>query len=339
MRRFFLGITTACNMDCTYCFVNPTNEVMKIRSAKKYVKYFLSSGGDDKLLYFYGGEPFLFPKLIQEVDSFLVEEAKRRNKKTSVLIVTNGTLLSEDISDYLKKYSPKLMVSLSGTHDSHDLFRKIKGETGSFGRITENLKTFLRLVKEKDLWVSYTIHPKMLDNFYKDLDYLLKLGFANIHIEPVQFTEKVHWNKYQLESFEKTIEKFFGQIQKNIEKGIFIFNSKIIRDIEIMFGIAPQDDFLYSVYNNLRAWPGDRLAFSHFLINLEEKRELPNDIAENYGKSIEIGRSGSKKARAGERVWGIYDAQCRKFAKDVMIKAQKNKQFQRYIKECLTRAI
>jgi organic radical activating enzyme len=356
IRRFFLGITTHCNMSCFYCFVKDTNEFMAVSSAKRYLRFFLKSAGQDKLLYLYGGEPLIYFDFIKKIIPFFYHQAQKLEKIPSVIIVTNGTIFNKAIADFILQHKIKLMISLSGQEKSHNLFRKFKNGRDTFRVIKKNLAKFEEVVEKKDLWVSYTLHPLMLANFYKDFFYLIKLGFKNIHFEPVQYTPDVYWNNSQLAQFRYIVNSVFDFIEKNISKNKFYFNSKVIRDLEIFLKIAPKEDFLYSIYNNLRVWPRSKLAFSHFTSNLGEKyfnyrelfekgfldftEQLPEkDLEKIFHSSIEIDSQGPAYFKAGERVWHIYDRSCKELAKKLIRRSQRNKNFKKYIQEALKRAI
>jgi len=356
IRRFFLGITTHCNMACSYCFVKDTNEFMKLAEAERYLRFFLRSAGKEKLLYLYGGEPLIYFDFIQKIIPFFYQQAKKFNKIPSVIIVTNGTIFYKKISNLIKKYQIKVMVSLSGQEKSHNLFRPLKNGQGSFALIKKNLKEFFKIVPKEDLWVSYTLHPKMLKNFQLDLLYLIKLGFENIHIEPVQYTPEVYWTNSQLNKFKQGVNYLFNYLKKNIAKNRLLFNSKAIRDLEILLGLAPKDNFSYSLYNNLRVWLGSKLTFSHFAANLGKKQPFKRklfqkgflDFGEKFGQkelkkifrsSIEMDSREPDYFKAGQKVWSIYDQACRDLAQRVILKSQKNKSYKRYIQEALERAI
>jgi len=356
IRRFFLGITTHCNMVCSYCFVKDTNEFMTVNRAKKYLRFFLKSVGKDKLLYLYGGEPLVCFDFIKKIVPLFYQQAEKLGKIPSVIVVTNGTILNKEIADFISQYKIKVMISLSGQEKSHNLFRRFKDGRATFQATKNNLPKFFKKVERKDLWVSYTLHPLQLANFQKDFFYLIKLGFNNIHLEPVQFTKGVYWRDFQLAKFKRIGNSIFNFIEENIPKNKFYFNSKVIRDLEILLRIVPKEDFLYSIYNNLRVWPHSKLTFSHFTPTLDKKypayktlfqkgflnfsREPKQKDLENiFLSSIEIDNQGPAYFGAGKKVWNVYDSTCQALAEKLIKRSKKNKNFKEYIQEALKRAI
>jgi len=354
IRRFFLGITTHCNMACSYCFVKDTNEFMAVSRAKEYLKFFLESAGKNKLLYLYGGEPLIYFDFIKKIIPFFDCRAKELNKVASVIFVTNGTIFNREIGDFIKKYQIKIMISISGKKKSHNLFRKFKNRQGAFDSTRRNLPKFIEVVNENNLWASYTLHPLMLKNFHQDFFYLVNnLNFKNIHIEPVQYVSGVSWDNSQLLKFKRVIYSTFDFMKKNISKNRFYFNSKVIRNLETLLKVSPQEDFLHSIYNNLRVWPCSKFAFSHFAPNLNEKyhnlfnksflnftgQPQEKELKEILKSSVKINKSGPVHFKSGERVWNVYNNMCKDFAVELIRRSRKSKFFKKYIQESLERAI
>ncbi len=359
IRRFFLGITTHCNMVCRYCFVKDTNEFMSLKDAQRCLDFFLQSGGKNKLLYLYGGEPLLYFDFIKKIVPIFSRQAEKYKKVPSVIIVTNGTIVNEDICKFIKEYHIKVMISLSGRKESHDFFRVFKNGRKTFEIIRKNIELFSRVVSSKDLWVSYTLHPQFLKNFKKDIFYLIHtLHFINLHIEPVQYTSGVYWSPVELEEFEIKVKELFECIKKNITKRKFIFNSNVIRHLEVLLGIAPKDDFLYKIYNNLRVWPNSKMSFSHFAVNFIERythlrekfqKEVikfsPKFTFDHYKNLLKVFNSLKKKTSvplyftSGERVWKVYNKLCQKFAEEIFEISWRDKSYKRYFLNAIERAI
>ncbi len=356
IRRFLLAITTACNLKCDYCFVKDTQEFISIEKAKKWILFFLNSAGKDKLLYLYGGEPLIYFDFIKKIVPFFYQSARKINKRASIIIVTNGTIFNKKIGELIKKYQLKIMISLSGQKKSHDLFRHFKNGKGTFNMIGKNLKKFLKVVSTENLWVSYTLHPKMLKNFHSDLFYLINLGFENLHIEPVQYTLRVYWTNNEIRKFSQVIKNFFSYLEEKINQNQFLFISKLIRNLEISLKIAPKNEFYYNIYNNLRVWPPSKLTFCHFAPNilkkqLSRKKLFEKVILENGEKMNlkklqriflalkEIETKGPRYFSAGEKIWKVYNQLCEELAQKIILKSQKNKLYKEYIKKALERAI
>ena len=96
-------------------------------------------------LTWYGGEPLLAFKQIKQLYEMFKSEEIPAIVSTS--IVTNGSLLNEEICDFFKEKNLEIMqITIDGTKESHDRTRCFKADgKGSFDTIYNNIK----LVRER----------------------------------------------------------------------------------------------------------------------------------------------------------------------------------------------
>ena len=103
-----LTLTQKCNLSCVYCYENhKSSKMMRLETAKKIVdkELLLNDGYEEIEFDFFGGEPFLNFSLIKEITDYIIHYVT--NKKVLIFIVTNGTLLNDEIKQWLienKKY-------------------------------------------------------------------------------------------------------------------------------------------------------------------------------------------------------------------------------------------
>lgn len=125
-RSIILTITRDCNLRCSYCY-EPTKSrnYMEVSTAKQAIIDFMEEQNtlDRVEFQFFGGEPLLHFDLIREVVEWFHTIEWR--KKHLFFIGTNGTLLTEQIKNWLIKYSKCVWVgvSLDGGKIAHDLSR------------------------------------------------------------------------------------------------------------------------------------------------------------------------------------------------------------------------
>jgi radical SAM protein with 4Fe4S-binding SPASM domain len=124
-------ITSRCNLKCVHCF-SATNEAadLSLENLKSIFNQLEKMGVLEVRIN--GGEPLLHPnigKVLQMLE-------RRRFRK---VILTNGTLLNDEIAKQLKKSSITPTVSLDDSDaGGHDLFR---GLDGTFEKTLVGLKT------------------------------------------------------------------------------------------------------------------------------------------------------------------------------------------------------
>lgn len=181
-------VTENCNLNCTYCFEkNKSKKELDPGIAKAAVKKYLQ---DTDVLdgYFFnavhidfsGGEPLLNFELIKEIVSYV--HAKRWPKKHSFGIGTNGTILTDEIRQWLlANPCVSVGVSIDGTRESHNLNR-----SNSYDQVINNLEFFKK--NSPDSMVKMTIGPDSIKNMAQGVIHLHNLGVnvaANVIYENV----------------------------------------------------------------------------------------------------------------------------------------------------------
>lgn len=99
-----LYVTTKCNLRCSYCYVDKSEQRdmddCYIVYISQFIKKMIQTNNDNRVMInFFGGEPLLRRKLIENIIT-KVEDEITVDKK--YIITTNGTLLTKDNVDFLK---------------------------------------------------------------------------------------------------------------------------------------------------------------------------------------------------------------------------------------------
>lgn len=126
-----LQVTQQCNLRCEYCAYSGmyenrvhTNKKMDFEMAKKAIDFFIEHSRESKdiIVGFYGGEPLLMFPLIKQCVEYI--ESIVEGKKISYAMTTNGTLLNDEVADFLAEHEVILSISLDGSKEEHNLHRK-----------------------------------------------------------------------------------------------------------------------------------------------------------------------------------------------------------------------
>lgn len=155
-----LVVTEACNLRCNYCVYSDHYPFIKGYSgkkmawdvAKKAIDYYFDLHAERQragfkkrpMVGFYGGEPLLEFNLIKRI----VDYCTTKDLKPTYYITTNGTLINQDIIDFLLNEDVVLTVSLDGDKYQHDRNRVFKSGQGTFDQIMKNL-TKLQMEKRR----------------------------------------------------------------------------------------------------------------------------------------------------------------------------------------------
>lgn len=151
-----IHLSESCNLRCKHCYQDssgksPLLTLDDIKDILKQAREVATQRGFDELaVNLTGGEPLLIPN-IKEYIEVVLENADR------MLLLTNGTLLDEDMVGYLKaKTNIRVQVSLDGTKEVHD---EIRGK-GSFDKAIKGIRLLSKA--EIPCSVACTIHA---DNY------------------------------------------------------------------------------------------------------------------------------------------------------------------------------
>ncbi|MCB9358613.1 radical SAM protein [Candidatus Woesearchaeota archaeon] len=297
IRRALLGLTNKCNLRCDYCYVDLNNNSLSQGDIKMMVDIMSKSVvQDERLLYLYGGEPF------ENMANVYYAIDLADSKGIRSIIVTNGTILSEEILGFISKYKLKVMISLSGPKDTHDKHRFYPNKSGSYDKIITNIKKLRSIMPEDDLWISYTVVPEDALNILRNVKNWFDLGITNFHIEPVLHTD-FDWKPYA-SLFEEQYLEFLEFISAMKDKGILIGHSILIRQMEVLLGLPSS----YKEYNDLRIYPSTSIISDHFTnssMNISGKNSdqglwrFMRDMAKEYGRKFLTSKEFKEYMRKG----------------------------------------
>ena len=141
-------IVPMCNLDCEYCFYLEKQALFgtgeKYRMSDKILSSFITNyitSQPTPIVEFVwqGGEPTLlgidfFKRVIE------LQRPFARQKTITNSLQTNGTLLTDEWCDFLKKYNFMVGISLDGPKEIHDRYRCDQQGNGTFDRVMQGLK-------------------------------------------------------------------------------------------------------------------------------------------------------------------------------------------------------
>lgn len=156
-----LDITNACNLRCTHCY-HPDHRnsgAINFQSWKRILdqyNYLLNRLHLKPRILLCGGEPTLsthFRPIIEEISS--------RWPDASITILSNGTLVNDELIAFLRKFNTRFQISLDGPDaDRHDQIRGV----GSFKKATLGIEKLVSnqfqvvvltvLSKRSEVWIS-----------------------------------------------------------------------------------------------------------------------------------------------------------------------------------------
>jgi sulfatase maturation enzyme AslB (radical SAM superfamily) len=198
--RFNLSIilTHKCNLKCSYCYENSRNsKAIDVRIAKKIISEYLNKEDiNEVVIDFFGGEPFLEFQHIKEICEWVWSQNWKN--KYIFFATTNGTLVHDEIKDWLRNHKQRFWASLSldGERESHNTNR-----SNSFDLI--DIPFFYECWASQT--VKMTISKETVHNMYDNIVYIHSLGYK---ITGTNFAEGIDWENTK---FKKIV---FEQLEK-----------------------------------------------------------------------------------------------------------------------------
>lgn len=270
IQRIKLSVTTDCNLNCQYCFVKKTAEMMKFGTAKKAVDLLIQSQGIDKIFSIYGGEPLLNYGLLKKIIPYAYTQAEIFRKRITVSCCTNGTLIDENCLSLFRDYNIKLHLSLAGDKVQQDKFRHYSKNRSSYDLIMKKLPLIRKKLSEKDLGVCFCIFPYRVSKMYSGFRHLVDdLEFKLVNFEIIRKFKK--WTANAIIDFLSGYDRIIREIINDIPKNKFLYLNSICWELKysylssMMSSVDGSADCPFRF--NLEIYPSGDMAFSAFLIN------------------------------------------------------------------------
>lgn len=141
-----LAVTMDCNFSCPYCYENRRKGYMNkdVQSAViDFIEKSVKNGVHMLDITWYGGEPLLYPDIIENMAIKIRQIADETNCELSMYMVTNGYLLTPKIVELIDRLGiVKVQITIDGLKDNHDKRRCLNDGSGTYDIVLKNLKLF-----------------------------------------------------------------------------------------------------------------------------------------------------------------------------------------------------
>lgn len=219
-------VTTACNMNCIYCQANNGNGTdvlfMSKDMAEKAVDIALQSPEIYLNFEFQGGEPLLNFEIIKYIVTYA--EQKKGKHEISYNIVSNLTLLTDEVIEFLREYNFGISTSLDGPAVVHNVNRPFHDGNGTFDIVMHSIEKLrgkgLRVGAIQTTTKKTLQYPEKIVQTYKEL------GFDSIFLRPLTPMGKamLNWDTigYTPEEYLSFYEKVMEKIVEINHEGHFL---------------------------------------------------------------------------------------------------------------------
>jgi len=155
--------TSSCSMRCAYCYSNHKPQFMSVENANKFFDII-----DDMLkiykcdsyhISYFGGEPLMNFDIIKHT----LPKFKEDKRCKSTVVITNGTEITEEIRDFLKKYDCSISWSFDGINQAKN--RPMANGKNSFDVLMEKKDLIKSLTNSCKVMLDGKAFKNMTENF------------------------------------------------------------------------------------------------------------------------------------------------------------------------------
>lgn len=172
----WLHITDRCNLRCAYCYLPHKRVDMSLDTGFAAIdatfRSALIHGYQEVKLKFAGGEPLLRFNEVVKMQTYARQVAEKVGVSLHSILLSNGTLLTEEIAQALHDNDLALMISLDGVENDHDCQRFYGDGQGTFADVDRAIDQALAVGIVPD--ISITVSQRNVRGIPKLLEYILQ---------------------------------------------------------------------------------------------------------------------------------------------------------------------
>ena len=186
LETYVVHVTKRCNCECLYCYEQDKTSTYTWEEIKKFIDDIVEYATNNTFsIEFLGGEPLLSFDLVKK--SFEYMENLSDIIIPGYTITTNGTILNQDIIDFLKT-NPK--VNFAASMDGHKHANQLRVFKDTYKNTYDVVMQNLRTLNENDIQYGVHIvsHPYNIAYLSQSIDHLYNNGVRNIDVGTVEKT-------------------------------------------------------------------------------------------------------------------------------------------------------
>ncbi len=213
VKSLCLHIAHDCNLRCKYCFASTggfgaVRSLMSKETGEAAVEFAITGSGARTNLDidFFGGEPLMNPSVVRHLVDYVRRREGETGKNIKLTLTTNGTLLTDEMLEFLNARRVLLVLSLDGRPRVHDGMRPFPGGEGSYKSAAGAFKKAIDSRQGKNYYLRGTYTSENLD-FAEDVVHMSSIG-KELSMEPVVEKEGAYRIK------EADLPKVFAEYEK-----------------------------------------------------------------------------------------------------------------------------
>lgn len=189
MERYVIHVTKECNCDCVYCYEQDKTSTYTWNEIKQLIdNIVLNRTSNEFGIEFLGGEPMLAWDLVKQAYEYL--ESLKEVNITDYVITTNGTVLTEEIADYLSKNKKLTFAASMDGHVYSNQLRVFKdSRKNTHDKVIENLNVLREHGVSSSIHI--TAHLYNVAFLADSIDHLYKEGVRSIAVGTIETTMQI----------------------------------------------------------------------------------------------------------------------------------------------------
>lgn len=186
MERYVIHVTKICNMKCVYCYEKDKSSTYTWEEIKKLIDD-ICSYNKNFSIEFLGGEPMLAWDLIKKsIDYFNTKEDVFVD---SYAITTNGTIINDEVLEYMKNERLYFAISLDGGYFANQL-RIMKDNRNGFDVAMKTIEKIREHGLIDKMNIHMTTHPYNVALIAKSIDLFYHNGVRSVGVGIIESTMK-----------------------------------------------------------------------------------------------------------------------------------------------------
>jgi len=230
----FFSLTHNCQLRCNYCYAG--KKVNKSMSKKTLIKAidFAFKEPIKKLEFgFFGGEPLLEWELLQFATTKIEHIAQEKSIELVKTVTTNGVLLDEEKSKWLREHGFYVVVSIDGNEKMHNIHRVYADGASTFKDVQKGILALQKYYNNGEYCVNSVVTKQNILHLNDSVRYLFEdLKISTIRLSVDYFTKWGEETKTYYDIFNLLGDYVIKCYQEGKIINIDIFDSKIKTAIE-----------------------------------------------------------------------------------------------------------
>src|ERR1700712_4314675 len=215
IQTIVLQPTPFCNIYCKYCYLQQRNDTskMSLETVKaSFEKVFESSfAGSEITVIWHAGEPLVMPVSYYAAAFQLIEDLRPASVQIRHSFQTNGTLVTKEWCDLIRRWHVGVGVSIDGPRELHDANRVTREGKGTFDRAMRGA----RLLKQEGIpfHVISVLSKEGLERAEELHDFYLEEGIEDVCFN-VEESEGTHVSELMTLPQDTMQAKFHAFLQR-----------------------------------------------------------------------------------------------------------------------------